>query len=155
MNFMAVIDGALHSPAASGSLLEGVTRDSLLQLAKHRGIEAKSVTMPVDELLRDIENGRCSELFACGTGAIVVPIKAIGDVDGSEWTLPEVGRMSSMLRDALLDIQEGKVEDPFGWVVAAGDSHLTAYLARYSRPIPCNCSSTNTHEKRTTTRRLS
>jgi branched-chain amino acid aminotransferase len=130
MNFMAVIDGALHSPAASGSLLEGVTRDSLLQLAKHRGIEAKSVTMPVDDLLRDIENGRCSELFACGTGAIVVPIKAIGDVDGREWALPEVGRMSSILRDALLDIQEGKAEDPFGWVVAAGDSNLAGYLAR-------------------------
>jgi branched-chain amino acid aminotransferase len=130
MNFMAVIDGALHSPAPSGSLLEGVTRDSLLQLAKHRGIEARSLTMPIDNLLRDIEDGRCTEVFACGTGAIVVPIKTIGDVDGREWTLPQVGKMSSMLRDALLDIQEGKAEDPFGWVVDAGDSNLDAHLAR-------------------------
>lgn len=130
MNFMAVIDGALHSPAPSGSLLEGVTGDSLLQLAKHRGIEAKFATLPVDDLLRDIEAGRCTELFACGTGAIVVPIKAIGDVDGSEWSLPEVGTMSSMLRDALLDIQEGKADDPFGWTVAAEHTDLGAHIAR-------------------------
>jgi branched-chain amino acid aminotransferase len=76
MNFMAVIDGGLHTPALSGSLLEGVTRDSLLKLAQHLGMEATSRVMPVNELLRDIEAGRCSELFACGTGAIVAPRKA-------------------------------------------------------------------------------
>ena len=54
MNFMAVVDGALHTPALSGSLLEGVTRDSLLKLAQHLGIEATSRTMPVNDLLRDI-----------------------------------------------------------------------------------------------------
>jgi len=130
MNFMAVIDGALHSPAPSGSLLEGITRDSLLQLATHSGFEAKSATMPVDELLRDIEEGRCTELFACGTGAIVVPIRTIGDAGGSEWELPEVGKMSTTLRDALLDIQEGKAEDPFGWIVAADEPDLSAIIAR-------------------------
>ena len=130
MNFMAVIDGALQSPAPSGSLLEGVTRDSLLRLAEHEGIETKSTTMPVDALLRDIEDGRCTELFACGTGAIVIPIKTIGDANGKEWDLPEVGKMSTMLRDALLDIQEGKAEDPFEWVVAAGRSGLDACIAR-------------------------
>lgn len=130
MNFMAVIDGALHSPAPSGSLLEGVTRDSLLQLAQHLGIEATSRTMPIDDLLRDIEEGRCSELFACGTGAIVVPIKTIGDSDGREWELPQVGEMSTRLRDALLDIQEGKADDPFDWVVAADSSKLAAFIGR-------------------------
>lgn len=130
MNFMAVIDGALHSPEPSGSLLEGVTRDSLLQLAAHLGFEAKSATMPVDELLRDIGEGRCTELFACGTGAIVVPISTIGDAGGGEWALPEVGKMSAMLRDALLDIQEGKAEDCFGWTVAADETELGARIAR-------------------------
>ena len=105
MNFFAVIDGALHTPALSGSLLEGVTRDSLLNLARHLGMEAKSPIMPVDDLLRDIETGQCSELFACGTGAIVAPIKAIGESDGKEWSLPDVGRASFTLRDALLDIR--------------------------------------------------
>ena len=129
MNFMAVIDGALHTPALSGSLLEGVTRDSLLQLAEHRGIEARSETMPVDELLRDIEARRCTELFACGTGAIVAPIAAIGEADGREWKLPEVGVMANRLREALLDIQEGRAGDPFGWVIGGTDAgKLAGYI---------------------------
>ena len=129
MNFMAVIDGALHTPALSGSLLEGITRDSLIKLASHTGIEATSRTMPVNDLVRDIEAGSCSELFACGTGAIVAPIAAIGEADGREWPLPDVGLMSSKLRDALLDIQEGKADDPFGWVVDAVDRKtLTAFI---------------------------
>ena len=129
MNFMAVIDGALQTPALSGSLLEGVTRNSLLNLARSLGVEARSRAMPVNDLLHDIETGGCSELFACGTGAIVAPIAAIGESDGREWSLPDVGQMSSKLRDALLDIQEGKSDDPFGWVVDAADQQaLTAYI---------------------------
>ncbi len=131
MNFMAVIDGGLHTPALSGSLLEGVTRDSLLKLAQHLGIAGAARTMPVNDLLRDIEDGRCSELFACGTGAIVAPIKGIGEADGREWSLPDVGRLSSTLRDALLDIQEGKTDDPFGWLIGAADTEgLTAFINR-------------------------
>lgn len=126
MNFMAVIDDALHTPVLSGSLLEGVTRDSLLALARHRGIDATARRMPIDELLRDIEQGRCSELFACGTGAIVAPIAAIGEADGRDWPLPNVGRRSSEFRDALLDIQEGRVDDPFGWVADATDANALA-----------------------------
>ncbi len=126
MNFMAVIDGALHTPALSGSLLEGVTRDSLLSLAEQIGIEATPRTMPVNDLLRDIEAGRCSEFFACGTGAIVAPIATIGEADGREWSLPDVGRLSSRLRDKLLDIQEGKTDDPFGWVIDAADRKALA-----------------------------
>ena len=126
MNFMAVIDGELHTPELSGSLLEGVTRDSLLKLAEHLGIKSTSRVMPVNELLADIEAGRCTELFACGTGAIVAPIAAIGEVDGQEWKLPEVAVISSRLRDALLDIQEGRTEDPFGWVIGATDSNVLA-----------------------------
>lgn len=131
MNFMAVIDGVLHTPAPSGSLLEGVTRDSLLILAQHLGIEATSRTMPVNDLLRDIEAGRCSELFACGTGAIVAPIAVIGESGGREWSMPDVGRLSSRLRNALLDIQEGKTGDPFGWVIDAADKDaLAAFINR-------------------------
>jgi len=131
MNFMAVIDGQLHTPALSGSLLEGVTRDSLLTLARHLGIEAVARPMPVDELLSDIESGRCSELFACGTGAIVAPIRIIGEADGRTWSLRDVGVVSARLRDALLDIQEGRSADPFGWTVDATDA---AAIRGYVKP---------------------
>ena len=87
--------------------------------------------MPVNDLIADIEAGRCSELFVCGTGAIVAPISAIGEADGREWPVPEVGKVSSMLRDALLDIQEGKADDSFGWLIGAGDAQrLAAFLNR-------------------------
>ena len=90
----------------SGSILDGVTRDSILDIARHNGIDAEDMIMPVDELLEDIESGRCSEAFACGTGAIVCPISTIGETDGKEYSLPEVNQMAATLRSALLDIQE-------------------------------------------------
>lgn len=130
MNFMAVIDGQLHTPALSGSLLEGVTRDSLMILAKYLGMEAVARAMPIDELLADIASGHCTELFACGTGAIVAPIRSVGEADGRCWDVKHVGVVSARLRDALLDIQEGKSVDAFEWTVDATDTHrLRAYLA--------------------------
>ena len=54
MNFMAVVEGEVHTPALSGSMLEGVTRDSLIMLARHLGIVAKEPVMPADDLLGDI-----------------------------------------------------------------------------------------------------
>ena len=129
MNFMAVIDGALHTPALSGSLLEGATRDSLLKLGRQMGMQTSERKMPVDELLNDIESGHCTEMFACGTGAIVAPISAIGEADGREWTMPDVGVVANQLRDDLLDIQEGKARDSFGWIIDAMDENgLAAYI---------------------------
>jgi branched-chain amino acid aminotransferase len=122
MNVVAVIDGALHTPHLSGSILPGVTRDSLLHLARQQGLDVIERDIPIDELLDDIAAGRCSELFACGTAAIVCPIAAVGEADGSEVRLPEQGRVASRLRTSILDIQEGRSEDTFGWMVNAANS---------------------------------
>ena len=130
MNIVAVIDGELHTPAPSGSLLEGVTRDSMLQLAPNLGLKGISRIMPINALIDDIEAGRCSELFACGTGAIVSPIKAIGEADGQEWALQNVGVVAETFRSALLDIQEGTVEDPFGWTIGASDAAVLEEFLR-------------------------
>jgi branched-chain amino acid aminotransferase len=129
MNLVAVIDGALHTPLLSGSILPGVTRDSLLQLARLQGLEVVERAIPVDELLDDIAAGRCTELFACGTAAIVCPIAAVGEEDGSAVGLAERGRVANQLRAAILDIQEGRADDPFGWMVKAADTaELTARM---------------------------
>ena len=126
MNFMAVIDSELHTPALSGSILDGVTRASLLALARHHGIGAKEAVMPIDELLQDIESGRCSEAFACGTGAIICPISAIGEADGRKFALPEVNQMAATLKSALLDIQECRTPDRFGWIIDPRDGQQLA-----------------------------
>ncbi|MEC7907457.1 MAG: branched-chain amino acid aminotransferase [Verrucomicrobiota bacterium] len=131
MNFMAVVDGALCTPTLSGSILDGVTRDAILDIARYNSIEAKDTVMPADELLENIESGRCSEAFACGTGAIVCPISAIGEADGKEYPLPKVNQMAMTLRSALLDIQESRVPDPYGWVIDPRDREpLAAFLEK-------------------------
>ena len=122
MNVIAVIGGELHTPRLSGSILPGVTRDSLLELARRQGRSVVERPMPVDELLDDIAAGRCSELFACGTAAIVCPIAAVGEEDGAEVRLPATGLVANELRSAILDIQEGRAADPFGWMADAADT---------------------------------
>ena len=82
--------------------------------------------MPIDELLHAIDSGKCSEAFACGTGAIICPISAIGEADGKICELSEVNELAAKLKNALLDIQEGRENDPFGWVVDPRDSQILA-----------------------------
>ncbi len=84
--------------------------------------------MPIDELMQDIESGRCSEAFACGTGAIISPISAIGEADGTAFELQDVDQVAATLKTALLNIQEGRNEDPFGWVVDPQDSRKLAAM---------------------------
>jgi branched-chain amino acid aminotransferase len=117
MNFFAVIDGVLHTPELTGSLLPGITRDSLIQLARRQGYEVRERALPIDELLDEIRAGRCSEAFASGTAAVVSPISVIGEADGTLCPLPnDPGPVSTELKSLLVDIQEGRGEDPFGWV---------------------------------------
>ncbi|MDA5194718.1 branched-chain amino acid aminotransferase [Govanella unica] len=117
MNVFAVIDGVLHTPELNDSILPGITRDSLIRLARHRGYKLVERVMNMEALLGDIRDGRCSEVFACGTAAIVNPIALFGEADGRTVPLPSATPVASELRQALLDIQEGRGSDPFGWIV--------------------------------------
>lgn len=120
MNFAAIVDGALHTPALSGTILPGITRASLFDIARSQGMDVVERTMPIDELLRDIETGRCSELFACGTAAIISPIAEIGDTETRQ-TPKDINKVAKALKDALLGIQEGRKSDTFGWMADAAD----------------------------------
>jgi branched-chain amino acid aminotransferase len=115
MNVFAVLDGELHTPQLDGAILPGVTRDSLLTLARSLGYEALERRMAIGELLDHIGSGRCSELFACGTAAIVGPIAALIEGDGREYKLRETDVVAKHLRESLLAIQERRAPDPFGW----------------------------------------
>ncbi|TDF36655.1 branched-chain amino acid aminotransferase [Alteromonadaceae bacterium M269] len=128
MNFMAVIGGALHTPKLSGTILPGITRQSIIALAKSMGIEVFERDIPINTLQEDITSGKCSELFACGTAAIISPISELGEADGTRQALPNVDRLASRLRNALLDIQEGRAEDSHQWMVDSADKD--ALLAR-------------------------
>lgn len=115
MNVFAVLDGELHTPQLDGAILPGVTRDSLLTLARSLGYTVRERRIALDEVLQGIGSGRCSELFACGTAAIVCPIGALVESDGREHRLPASDGVAKRLRESLLAIQERRAPDPFGW----------------------------------------
>lgn len=118
MNICAIIDGALWSPALNGTILPGITRATLLTLAKDLGMDAVEQPIDVNTLLDDIESGRCSELFACGTAAIVNPIAVLADGDRIT-ELQDVDVCAARFKTALLGIQEGRDSDPRGWMMSS------------------------------------
>jgi len=117
MNVFAVIDAELHTPALNGTILPGVTRASIIELARAGGLPVHERRIEVDALVDLIESGRCTEAFACGTAAIIAPISAIGEGDGRvfEFAMP-AGAVTARLRDELLALQEGRAPDRFGWM---------------------------------------
>lgn len=115
MNLFAVIGEDLHTPILNDSILPGVTRDSLLTLAHALGWRVVERPMPIDELLRQLSSGECSEVFACGTAAIVSPISVIGDADGRQYQPAVIDTRARILREKLLAIQEKRAPDPYGW----------------------------------------
>lgn len=117
MNFMAVYGNKIVTPPVSDTILDGITRKSLVELSKKLGHEVEEKRMDVDELIVDIKEGKCTEAFACGTAAIITPIDTIGEDSGEKITLKNApGPIATKLRNALLDIQEGRAEGPKGWV---------------------------------------
>ncbi|WKD49207.1 branched-chain amino acid aminotransferase [Microbulbifer spongiae] len=120
MNFFAVMGEVLYTPALNGSILEGVTRASLIELARDRGYQVVEGEIHINELLKQVASGVCSEAFACGTAAIVSSISVIGDAGGSYRLSKAPGPVAQSLRQALLDIQEGRAEDRYGWMQLLG-----------------------------------
>ncbi len=114
MNIFAVIDGELQTPALSDSILPGITRDCVISLARSHGLVVSEKIMPIAELLSAIRDGRCREVFACGTAAIVTPVSELGDSDGQIYVLPD-SHIALKLRSALLDIQERRAPDRLNW----------------------------------------
>ncbi|MGW0916083.1 branched-chain amino acid aminotransferase [Streptomyces sp. NPDC002784] len=117
MNLYFVYGDKIVTPALTGSILEGVTRDSLLSVAGDLGYRAEEGRISVDQWQRDSENGTLTEVFACGTAAVITPVGTVKRT-GAEWTQSggEPGEVTMRLRRALLDIQRGTAEDKHGWM---------------------------------------
>lgn len=118
MNFFAVVDGELLTPRLTDSILPGVTRNSLIKLATLEGMTVREVALDIDELITQIESGRCSEVFACGTAAVITPLAELGEKDGRRYQVKhEFGPVARLLRKHLLGIQSGQAPDPLQWSV--------------------------------------
>ncbi|MGW0464375.1 branched-chain amino acid aminotransferase [Streptomyces sp. NPDC003027] len=109
------------TPTLTGSLLAGITRDSLLQLAKDLGCEAEEGRVSIDQWHADSLNGTLTEVFACGTAAVITPVGTVKAARG-EWQQSDgqPGEVTMRLREALLAIQTGKAEDVHGWTHQLG-----------------------------------
>ena len=105
------------TPELSGSLLPGVTRDSLLTLARHLGYRVTERKVSVEEWETGVASGEISEVFACGTAAVITPVGSVQHADGG-YTVGDggPGTITVRLRETLTGIQRGSVEDPFGWM---------------------------------------
>lgn len=116
MNLMFVIDEKLITPPVSDSILDGITRDSLLTIAKDLGYETEERKISINEVLNAINEGRSVEAFGTGTAAVVAPISVIG-VDGELFHLPTYsnGSVMARLKKELEAIRTGRKEDMWGW----------------------------------------
>jgi branched-chain amino acid aminotransferase len=107
----------LVTPKLTGSLLPGVTRDSLLLLARDLGIGAEESTITVDEWRAGVRSGAITEVFACGTAAVITPVGEVRSEEGSFVIHGgETGPVARQLRSSLLEIQYGRVPDTRGWM---------------------------------------
>ncbi|WP_417564522.1 branched-chain amino acid aminotransferase [Microbacterium sp.] len=115
MNIVFVFkDGTVVTPA-SPSILEGITRESLLQLAADRGHTVQQRPISLDEWRQGVASGDIVEVFACGTAAVVAPI---GQLKGHAFSDPQpTGSLALELRQELTDIQYGRREDTRGWLL--------------------------------------
>jgi branched-chain amino acid aminotransferase len=115
--FLVLDDGTLVTPETSGTILEGITRDSIITLARELGHEVDERKVDVDEWRKGAADGHVVEVFACGTAAVITPIGALRWPGGEAVAGGgEAGAVTMKLRKALMDLQYGRVEDTHGWV---------------------------------------
>ena len=120
MNICFVYEGEqIVTPELSGSILPGITRDSILKLAPTLGYEVSEQRLDIEVILADITRGKITEVFGCGTAAVISPLGKLG-FKGKEYVINgnETGDVATKLYDELTGIQYGTREDKFDWVVS-------------------------------------
>lgn len=115
MNFFAVINGVLTTPELRGSILHGITRESLLAIAQNMGIKVEERQISIKTLMDQIDNKECTEVFASGTASVLTPIEALMLGDREAFVQYPHGEISLKLKAYLQNLQTGRSEDPFGW----------------------------------------
>jgi branched-chain amino acid aminotransferase len=115
--YFVFADGRLVTPALTGSLLAGVTRDSILALGKDLGLQVEERLVSTDEWEAGCADGSISEVFACGTAAVVTPVGQVKHAGGAFAVADgEPGPLTMKVRESLLGIQQGTAPDPHGWM---------------------------------------
>ncbi|MDD3214194.1 MAG: branched-chain amino acid aminotransferase [Eubacteriales bacterium] len=118
MNMMFVYENKrVVTPMLNGSILPGITRDSVIKLAKKMGLEVEEKRISIDDVMADAKSGKLTEAFGTGTAAVVSPVNKIA-YQGEEVKIGDgnIGTITQKLYDTLTGIQFGKIADPFDWI---------------------------------------
>lgn len=120
MNIFFVINNKLVTPELNGSILPGITRKSILELAEHLGYEVEERRISIQEVVDNAKNGSLTEVFGAGTAVVISPV---GEIKYKDDVLTigdgNTGKITEELYSAYTSIQSGSKEDPFGWCVSA------------------------------------
>ena len=115
--FFLFDDGTLITPPAGGTILEGITRESIIVLAREQGLTVREERYAIDQWRDDATSGKLVEAFACGTAAVVTSVGSVHSESGSFMIgAGGPGQITQQLRNKLVDIQRGNGIDPHGWV---------------------------------------
>ncbi len=114
--FLVYDDGTLVTPELNGSILEGVTRASVLELAEELGHKVDERRVTIDEWREGVASKEIVEVFACGTAAVITPISTLRWRGGEVSSGDQAGHVTMRIRDRLLDIQYGRAADTYGWM---------------------------------------
>lgn len=115
-NIFFFINDELVTPPLRGTILPGVTRDSVLQLANHWGLKVSERLIAIEEVVEGCNSGSLKEMFATGTAAVISPVGVLGyKSEDFQVADGDTGELSQRLYDEITSIQYGRREDPFGW----------------------------------------
>lgn len=122
MNIMFKIKGEVWTAPIEGSVLPGVTRDSMIHLMKDWGITVREEHLAIDDLMKAAHNGDLEEVFGTGTAAVISPVGELRYKD-DEVIINDfkTGELTHKLYQTLTDIQWGRIEDPYGWTMNIND----------------------------------
>jgi len=116
--FFVRADGSVITPPLTGTILPGITRDSLIAMLREEGLDVREEAYSIDQWRTEAESGLLLETMACGTAAVVTPVGTVASPDG-EFHIGAggIGQMTAKMRERLVDIQHGRAPDPHGWVM--------------------------------------
>lgn len=116
--FFVRADGSVITPPLTGTILPGITRDSLIAMLREEGLDVREEAYSIDQWRAEAESGLLLETMACGTAAVVTPVGTVASPDG-EFHIGAggIGQMTAKMRERLVDIQHGRAPDPHGWVM--------------------------------------
>jgi branched-chain amino acid aminotransferase len=117
MNIFFKINNTLLTAPTNDRILDGVTRKSIIAIAKSQGIPVEERPIKVSELVEAHQNGNIQEVFGTGTAVVVLPINSFS-YKGKTYKLPEGNNLAHLLKETLVGIQYNTLEDPFNWTVA-------------------------------------